>query len=267
MFDFFVSHEKPKSTGGAGRVISLLLLFVLLILTAAVGSLKYVANVDTGKAVFGKYYVFTAKESFTSMNINIGDLVVSENRPASSDEAFVYYDTVSFRFAKPSDIASPNSYVVTAENDSGTVLASTDNVRGTVIFTLPVAGKIVSLIMSNFLVVLLSMTGLCLVMIIITAILFAKGRKRQQELLFDFDGEDEEAYYEDDYNYESAENDAYEAEQQELPMEENYIDEAYENAEYAYTDDIQQQSDDQAQYPEEENEIPMPFYELADEED
>ena len=267
MFDSFVSHEKPKSTGGAGRVISLLLLFVLLILTAAVGSLKYVASVDTGKAVFGKYYVFTAKESFTSMNINVGDLVVSENRPASATEAFVYYDTTSFRFAKPSDIVSPNSYVVTAENDNGPVLASTDNVRGTVILSVPVAGKIVSLIMSNFLVVFLSLTGLCLVMIIISAILFAKGRKRQQELLFSAEGEDDDVeYYEDGYDYEAEENEAYEP-QQEIPEEEPDFEQTQENAEYAYTADSQPEADYHTEYSEEENENPMPFYELADEEE
>lgn len=217
--------QKSKGSGKAGRVISLMLVIVMLLLTAFTGALKYFVNIDTGKMFMDKYYVFTAKERLLSAGISVGDLVISEEKAVGSEDAFVYFDNTSFRFAKPSDISSANSYVIIAENDNEQVLASSENVRGVVKFTVPFIGRILGFVASNFMIVFISLAALCLVLIIITAILFAKGRKRQVESAYSIDDE----YDDEDYGYEAPQDNNAEESCTDEASSEAYSDEEYEN--------------------------------------
>ena len=217
------ASKKSRNRGRAGRVISMMLLILMLLLTACTGALKYVVNIDTGKAFMDKYYVFTAKERLLYAGISVGDLVISEKKPVGNDDAFVYFDNSSFRFARPSGVSSANSYVIIAENDNEQVLASSENVRGVVKYNIPEIGRILGLVSSNFMVVFIAMAGICLLLIIITAILFAKARKRQLEA--------EEAYPIDD-EYDDEDTDY--SDSQEISDDEPYFADTQEAAQYQY---------------------------------
>ncbi len=234
-FESFAESEPEKRKGGAAKIISLLVLLSLLILTASVGALKYVINVDTGKAIFDKYYVFTAKHDLLTCSISTGDLVISENRELKTGDAFVYYNNTSFCFAKLTDSAVSNTDVVLALTDNSQVMASTGNVRGAVLRAIPYAGKAVGFIMDNFLAVFAVLACNCLLFVIITAVLFSKGRKKE-ELMFELD--DEEEYYEQEQyeeNSESSEEERNEA----SAVESSQADNHQNDSDTPYDEDVQ----------------------------
>ena len=157
-----------------------MLILLSLIATAAVGAIRLVMNVNTGKSAFGDYYFFAVSNEYANVDIHSGDLVLAKRKvPLDLGERAVYVDpdTRSFSFGK-NDASSPDPelYNALVYNLSG-IAVREENVLGAVVKTLPQGGTVVRKVLGDFYTYLGICLGAFFVLLLIRVIFLRKKRR------------------------------------------------------------------------------------------
>ena len=171
---------RPSKTKIFFKILVGLLILLSLIATAAVGAIRLVMNVNTGKSAFGDYYFFAVSNEYANVDIHSGDLVLAKRKvPLDLGERAVYVDpdTRSFSFGK-NDASSPDPelYNALVYNLSG-IAVREENVLGAVVKTLPQGGTIVRKVLGDFYTYLGICLGAFFVLLLIRVIFLRKKRR------------------------------------------------------------------------------------------
>ncbi|MBQ8503301.1 MAG: hypothetical protein IJ491_03375 [Clostridia bacterium] len=213
---------KPKKKRKNIFLQLLLMIVLLAVLLAAVGVglMKVVVGVDSGNAFAGKYYVFTADETYEEVKINEGDLVITEDKAFGEDDAFAYTDSSSkITFALKGTQIDDERFM--AHNDGEVELIRSSNVKGTVIRILPQVGTFVQVVMDNFIIVISVLVAVALILILVLALAF------RTKSSYDIDDSEEleeaDESDESDESEETDEDENYEADEYDYPAEEDSL--------------------------------------------
>ncbi len=147
-----VQPEKPvkaeKSKGAAAQTAVMAILFVVLILSILTASVQTVLGVNTGRNLFGLRF-YTVSESYTDVPVENGQFVVTKEKEIFPEDVFVYENREgSYTFAVCQSRLNEESVVALSGGEKA--VAFDGDLRGTVLFAVPVLGIIISLISSNF---------------------------------------------------------------------------------------------------------------------
>ncbi len=171
---------RPSKVKVFFKVVVGLLILLSLLATAAVGAIRLVMNVNTGKSAFGDYYFFAVSNEYSNVGIHSGDLILAKRKvPLETGETAVYIDpdTRSFSFGK-NDASSPDPELYNAliYNLSG-IAVREENVLGAVIKTVAKGGVVVRAVLANFNTYLCACLGAFLFLLLIRVIFLRKKRR------------------------------------------------------------------------------------------
>ena len=171
---------RPSKVKVFFKILVGLLILLSLIATAAVGAIRLVMNVNTGKSAFGDYYFFAVSNEYANVDIHSGDLILAKRKvPLELGERAVYVDpdTRSFSFGK-NDASSPDPelYNALVYNLSG-IAVREENVLGAVVKTVPQGGTIVRKVLADFYTYLGACLGAFFVLLLIRVIFLRKKRR------------------------------------------------------------------------------------------
>ena len=171
---------RPSKVKVFFKILVGLLILLSLLATAAVGAIRLVMNVNTGKSAFGDYYFFAVSNEYANVDIHSGDLVLAKHKvPLDLSERAVYIDpdTRSFSFGK-NDASSPDPelYNALVYNLSG-IAVREENVLGAVVRTIPQGGTIVRKVLGDFYTYLGVCLGAFFVLLLIRVIFLRKKRR------------------------------------------------------------------------------------------
>ena len=171
---------RPSKVKVFFKIIVALLIILSLLATAAVGMVKLVLNINTGKSAFGDYYFFAVSNEYANVNIHSGDLVLAKRQtPVQLGETAVYVDpdTRSFSFGKnDASSADPEIYNALIYNLSG-IAVREENVLGVVQKTVPQGGMVVRMILNDFYTYLGACAG-AFVFFLLIRVLFLRKKRR-----------------------------------------------------------------------------------------
>ena len=171
---------RPSKVKVFFKILVGLLILLSLIATAAVGAIRLVMNVNTGKSAFGDYYFFAVSNEYANVDIHSGDLILAKRKvPLELGERAVYVDpdTRSFSFGK-NDASSPDPelYNALVYNLSG-IAVREENVLGAVVKTVPQGGTIVRKVLADFYTYLGACLGAFFVLLLIRVSFLRKKRR------------------------------------------------------------------------------------------
>lgn len=177
------SYEVPAKKKGKliPKLLLSLLVFVLVICTAAVVALGSLIAPNTGKLFLNKYRAFTAQQDFTFVGVSDGDLVITEdyNSYATEGDAFVYvnHESESFMMGKHSGSTSDlqGNVIFIAENEAGRVLVLREDTLGVIRQTYPGIGAVIAPISDNYIII--SAVLLLLILAVILAMVIPGLKK------------------------------------------------------------------------------------------
>ena len=171
---------RPSKVKVFFKILVALLMIVSLLATAAVGMMKLVLNINTGKSAFGDYYFFAVSNDYANVNIRGGDLILAKRKlPVELGETAVYVDpnTRSFSFGR-NEASSPDPEIYNAliYNLSG-IAVREENVLGVVEKTIPQGGIVVRMVLNDFYTYLGACAGAFLFLLLIRVIFLRKKRR------------------------------------------------------------------------------------------
>ena len=171
---------RPSKVKVFFKILVALLMIVSLLATAAVGMMKLVLNINTGKSAFGDYYFFAVSNDYANVNIRGGDLILAKRKlPVELGETAVYVDpnTRSFSFGR-NEASSPDPEIYNAliYNLSG-IAVREENVLGVVEKTIPQGGVVVRMVLNDFYTYLGACAGAFLFLLLIRVIFLRKKRR------------------------------------------------------------------------------------------
>lgn len=203
------------------KIILMVLLLCVLVSSIGIGSIKAFSGANSDKSVFGNHYVYTAKRNFTEVGLKKGTLIITENKQPQAGDIIAYkQDSGVYSFAKFESVLNVESVI--ANENAQQILIFNSDLRGVVTSAIPVAGILVSAIMSYFLPIM----GLMLLLVALLVLLIFLVSK------------DKDVYYEDEEDEEE-----YEEEQEEY-YDEQTEEETEELQEEAAEHDVKDPSDD-----------------------
>ncbi len=170
-----VNTESKKN---AGNIILKAFLCVVLAVLVFVGStatvFKTLVPVNTGKTLKDTFYFFTVYKDYPSLELCEGDLVITEKRYTEDGDVFAYvdYSNKTFEFGRRSDsITNDNGAVLlVTEKDGNRTLVSRDDCKGVIYAVYPSAGRVISILTDNYILVIAAVAVFALVIILILAL-------------------------------------------------------------------------------------------------
>ncbi len=146
--------------------------------------LSAVIGVDTGELFSEKYRAFSVGETLTSISLNKGDLVITENTYAQTDEIFVYLNqnTNAYSFGKVTAI-SPNllgDYLYIAQTEEGTQMINRDTCLGAVKATYGGIGSVLSVICDYGIFIAVALVIFAIALIVCLVILISRQRRYEE---------------------------------------------------------------------------------------
>ncbi len=252
-----VKKEKKEKKEKKGKLVQVFVMLLLLtVLTCAVGTslMKVVVGIDSGKPFADKYYFFTADSTRTYAGITDGDLVITEEKQVSENEAFAYDEDGTVKFALKGTQISDS--VLMAHSDGEVKMIPTSQLKGAVVKTVPKLGSVLSFTLDNFLIIIAILVTIALALILVLAFAF-----RGKPAVYEADDEDSEddIQHEDelsDIGYETGEEETPELSPDEDEQYEDYYNEEssfeYDDSQY-YDETDSAEPEDAASY-EDENE-------------
>ena len=171
---------RPSKVKVFFKILVALLMIVSLLATAAVGMMKLVLNINTGKSAFGDYYFFAVSNDYANVSIRGGDLILAKRKlPVELGETAVYVDpnTRSFSFGR-NEASSPDPEIYNAliYNLSG-IAVREENVLGVVEKAIPQGGVVVRMVLNDFYTYLGACAGAFLFLLLIRVIFLRKKRR------------------------------------------------------------------------------------------
>lgn len=199
-YDFDIgSAQASRPSGGVifAKVVLSVLLAITLIVTVLTG--VGVFSVNSERALPGGVLIFCATNAYEDAGIKSNDFIICKKSNSVDDGEKVIYinrELRSFSFGvkngEKTDINGNVYYKVSSEQVEKT------NVLGVIVKTVPSFGKVVRIVVENYLFVLL---GLVVLAIILTLVLCLAFRRRNyDDYYYDEDYEDGESSPEEDFS-------------------------------------------------------------------
>ena len=217
----FGSVEAPRPSGGVifAKVVLSVLLAVTLLATVLTGI--GVFSVNSERALPGGILTFCATNAYEDAGIQSNDFIICKKQDYINDGEKVIYinrELRSFSFGvkngEKTDISGNVYYKVSSEQ------IEKNDVLGVIVKTVPSLGKLVRIVVENYLFILLGLVTLAIVLTLILCLAFRKRRYRDD-------------FYDEDFEEE-------ESEQQEAPFEpeqENAVNDQTESGEEDFDSD------------------------------
>ena len=138
-----------------------------------------VIDVNSGKLISDKYRLYSVSENIDTLGLSAGDLVITENAYAHTDDLYVYTDSESgaYNFGKVKSSTSDilGDYLYMTESSDGISLVNRDNSMGVVIATYATVGSILSVICDYYIFIAGAMLILAVAMIVCLVLVSKKN--------------------------------------------------------------------------------------------
>lgn len=189
----FGSVEAPRSSGGVifAKVFLSVLLAVTLLATVLTGI--GVFSVNSERALPGGILTFCATNAYEDADIQSNDFIICKKQDYINDGEkviFINRELRSFSFGvkngEKTDISGNVYYKVSSEQ------IEKNDVLGVIVKTVPSLGKVVRIVVENYLFILLGLVTLAIVLTLILCLAFRKRR-------YDYD------FYDEDFEEEESE--------------------------------------------------------------
>ncbi len=208
--DDYEDEEHYVKTGSSGKghkllraLLSLAMVFTMLT-ACGIGAAKLLLGVNTGKIIGEKYSIFTCDENYPFLELNSGDLVVTENIYPLENKNVVYYDNEirSFVFAKyitAQEIGRETYHrLKTGEYDEN-VSVTVDQIKGVFKTTIPSVGDFVSVITDYYVIIIALLVCIAVLLLLIVIFGFSSGDK-SKAYTNEYEDDDEEDDEDDDFS-------------------------------------------------------------------
>ncbi len=192
--------EAPKKR----TFLKILMALAVVICLAGAGLaafLSLVVDVDSGKLFSEKYRAFSVPEALTSVGLSKGDLVITENIYAHTDEIFVYTNQKDSAYGFGKVTASTSNlvgdYLYVAQTKDGTQLINRDTCLGVVKTVYGGIGSVLSVICDYGIFIAVAFAIFAVALIICLLILISRQRRYEEAAaIYDnpdnFDNDDED---------------------------------------------------------------------------
>lgn len=200
------AEDYPKKKKGKGFVKFLLVFFafVSLTLAAAVATADLVLDIDSGKLISDNFRLFSAEEDMPALNINKGDLIITNNAHAHVGDVYVYTDEADNSY-KVGKVISDNpdyngEYVHDTATQNGTIQVNRNASLGVVITSVAMLGSILSIVCRYGIFIAIGFGLIAIALIVLLIVLRKKKADEYRDYTdeddsYDGDDSDEEEYY------------------------------------------------------------------------
>lgn len=171
------AKQQPKKANNTpAKILLCIALAVLVFIGSTATVFKTLIPVNTGKAVNDTFYFFTAHKDYTDLDINKGDLIITEKRYTQDGDIFAYvdYSNKSFEFGRRNDSITNDDGVVllVTENQGNRTLVSRDDCMGVLFTAYPTVGTVIGILADNYVIIIAAVALSVLVIILTLALAF-----------------------------------------------------------------------------------------------
>ena len=184
------------------KVLMLLTAFVCITAAAATVLVTSITAVNTGKIVSDRYRTFSVSENIESLGLSAGDLVITENVYAHTDDRYVYSTDGTYAFGIVSDSTTNElgDYLYETQTENDVVLVNRNNSMGVIVATYSGIGTILAIICDYYIFIAGALLILAVAMIVCFVII--SKRKSYTEKLPEYDENDDIDDTDDHNDYE-----------------------------------------------------------------
>ena len=184
------------------KVLMLLTAFVCITAAAATVLITSITAVNTGKIVSDRYRTFSVSENIESLGLSAGDLVITENVYAHTDDRYVYSTDGTYAFGIVSDSTTNElgDYLYETQTENDVVLVNRNNSMGVIVATYSGIGTILAIICDYYIFIAGALLILAVAMIVCFVII--SKRKSYTEKLPEYDENDDIDDSDDHNDYE-----------------------------------------------------------------
>ena len=201
----FDDYDAPKKRTGL-KILMSIAVVICFIAAVATGLLSALIGVDTGKAFSGNLRAFSVPETIEAIGLNEGDLVITENIYAQSDNLYVFVNqaTHTYDFGKvtASTTNLSGDYLYITETADGSQLINRDLSMGVIVDTYSGIGSMLSAICDYSIVIIISLV-IFIAALIACLIIITRKRRLYEEASAIYDHRDPDNGHDDDDDNES----------------------------------------------------------------
>ena len=177
--EYFDDYDAPKKRTGL-RIVMAVLAGLFLAIAGATAVLSAVIGVDSGKIFSDNLRAFSVPETIESIGVNKGDLVITENVYAQTDNVYVYVNqadgTYAFGKVTKSSSNAQGDYLYVSETKDGLQLINRDTSMGVVVATYGGIGSVLAALCNYSIYIIIALVVFAIALIVCFVIITRKRR-------------------------------------------------------------------------------------------